>query len=400
MKNKIALLMKLTGIFFILLVFSCKKDTENTVSGAKNFIKTFDGVQHFDDWGNSVQQTTDGGYIVTGRINSQGFSEGEMGLIKFDASGNELWIKTFSGVKAAEGHSVQQTSDNGYIVAGTFAGSSGDFAKDARLIKTNSSGGETWSKFWYNNPTDSRQIAYSVDQTNDGGYIITGYYDSELWVKKTDASGNDLWDNTFSHGAAKGYCVQQTSDGGYIVSGENTSMDQSDVWLIKLNSSGNQDWKESFGSLLTGHDDVGYSVQQTSDGGFIIAGETLEVFPITKLWLIKTNKNGKKLWEKRFGDKETDDYVGYSIQQTSDDGFIITGQKRSQPDISEPPTYSVFLIKTEENGNKSWEKTFTGYKGNEVQQTSDGGFIITGQTGSRDEYDLLLIKTDQNGNVN
>jgi len=358
------------------------------------FVKTFGGSSQ--DIGYSVQQTIDGGYIIIGSTGS--FGNFDVWLIKTNSNGNEQWNKTFGGSDNDEGRSVQQTTDGGYIIT-SFTESFGNGNFDVWLIKTDSNGDEEWNKTFGGSESD---MGMSVQQTSDGGYIITGnessfgYGETDVWLIKTDSEGNEEWDKTFGGGGWDGgSSVQQTTDGGYIVTGSPTSFGNgsSDVWLIKTDSEGNEEWSKLYGE---GGWDNGNSVQQTTDGGYIVTGSTTSYGQTNgSILLIKTDSEGNEEWSKTFGKSYQDD--GYSVQQTTDGGYVITGRTTGVGNSD------VWLIKTDSQGNEEWSKTFggTSSEGHSVQQTTDGGYIITGTTESfgNGKRDVWLIKTDSQGNT-
>ena len=308
-----------------------------------------------------------------------------------------LFVKTFGGSDYAVGYSVQKINDNGYIIVGV---------KDWRgcLIKTDINGNEEWNQVY-----ELGTGGYSGQQTEDGGYIITGstdeYVNVNVWLIKTDSNGNEEWNQTFggdgydSNGdgydnrGEEGHSVRQTVDGGYIIVANTFSFgnDQSDIWVIKTDSEGQEEWNSIFGGS---DEDYGRDIQQTTDGGYVITGYSEFFGNGADVWLIKTDSNGNEEWNKTMGDGWYGQR-GYSVQQTTDGGYVITGYGNGNWDF--------ILIKTDSNGNEEWNKTFAGSngdKGYSVQQTTDGGYIITGSTESfGDGTDIWLIKTDPHGNT-
>jgi hypothetical protein len=228
------------------------------------------------DYGWSVQQTpSDMGYIITGATSSFGSGFFDVWLIKTDAAGDCTWSRTFGGTGYDEGHCIDITDDGGYIIAGTIQPApAGHY--DIGLIKTNADGDSIWGRTFGDTGIE---YGYYVQQTTDGGYIvlgdapsITGDYD--IWLIKTDSLGNIIWDTTFGGvNNDGGRCVRQTDDGGYIITGftESFGSGAQDVWIIKTDSEGALEWE-----ILQGGSgvDSGHSIKQTEDKGYILTGQT------------------------------------------------------------------------------------------------------------------------------
>ncbi len=381
----------LTMYFVLFFIFiSCKAILAQAPDTL--WTRTFGGGD--SDEGYSVQQTTDGGYILTGYTQSFGSGSRDVWLIRTTSSGDTLWTRTFGGVIVDEGYSVQQTTDGGYILTG-YTASSGSGSYDLLLIRTDSFGDALWTRTFGGIYSDR---GYSVQQTTDAGYILTGGTASfgsgglDVWLIRTDSSGETLWTKTFGgSGYDCGHSVQQTTDGGYILTGitESFGSGSSDVWLIRTDCSGETLWTKTFGGSDS---DWGKSVQQTTDGGYILIGSTKSFgLGSRDFWLIRTDSSGDILWTRTFGGVTADE--GESVQQTTDGGYILTGG-----------TYSfgsggadVLIIRTDSYGDTLWTSTFGG-SGNDcgysVQQTTDGGYILTGRTYSfgLGNGDVWLIK--------
>jgi len=371
------------GMFTLLLV--------SLSNAQQRWERTYGGTG--GDGGESVQQTSDVGYIVAGPTTSFGDST-QVYLIKTNASGDTLWTKTYGGTSVEWGYSVKQTTDRGYIVGG-YTTSFGN-AYQVYLIKANASGDTLWTRTYGGAGVD---VSFSVQQTSDTGYIVAGETSSfgnayQVYLIKTNASGDTLWTRTYGGaGYDYGESVQQTQDEGYIVAGETNSFGNLwQVYLIKTNASGDTLWTRTYGGAST---DGCYSVQQTTDGGYIVAGITNSFGDYYQVYLIKTNSGGDTLWTRTYGGAG-DDY-GESVQQTTDGGYIIAGYTTSYGAGND----DVYLIKTNASGDTLWTRTYGGTSsdyGESVQQTQDGGYIVAGMTTSfGNSAQVYLIKTDANG---
>jgi hypothetical protein len=359
-----------------------------------NFPQTFGKSNN--DYGQSIQQTIDGGFVIIGYNNVAGQSTY---LVKTDVNGNEMWSKSYKMAGNNAGYDILQTIEGGYIITGQYDSAFGNNRADAYLLKTDPDGNEMWRKTFGGTGED---LGNSVQQTGDGGFIIAGYTDSydlyehgtsAVFLIKTDANGNEMWFRIFGEAnQSSGYSVRQTIDNGYIIVGQTVppsgSPDYTGIYLIKTDPDGNKVWSKTFcGSK-------GYSVVQTFDKGYILTGYADSDSGSN---LIKTDGNGNEMWRKKLG--ETGQNIFHSVIQTPDSGYIIAGSMN--------PFWNMCyasLIKTDANGNEMWKKMFgeTGFnQGNCVRQTGDGGYIMAGFTESFGavSFDILLIKTDKNGNI-
>jgi hypothetical protein len=350
-----------------------------------------------DDIGYCVEQTRDLGYIICGAS-----WQGRWNLIKTNQTGDTLWTHI-----ADYCYWVEQTSDGGYIVTGEALIDDGKY--HIFLLKTDSLGNTLWYREDFAGDSISDTVSgvgLSVQETSDGGYIITGHKSlwvweeiGDLWLIKTDSLGNTLWTRVYgADGPDCGCCVRQTSDGGYIISGYSESLQS--LWLLKTDEAGDTVWTQSSSGWVLGR---GYCVQQTSDEGYILTGSIAPFYDgKNHLFLLKTDSTGDTLWSRiDIGWlSPAGGGVGRCIQQTSDDGYIITGYTSEWYDEID----DLWLIKTDSAGDTLWTRIYGGEAedmGYCVDQTADGGYIVTGATKSfgAGGYDIWLLKTDASGDT-
>jgi hypothetical protein len=395
------------------------------------------------DAGCSVEWTFDGGYVIAGYTGSFGAGSADVWLIRTDSTGDTMWTRTFGGTARDYGQSIRQTSDSGYVIAG-YTNSYGAGGWDVYLIKTDPRGSAVWTRTYGSGGDD---LGYSVEQTTDGGYIIAGETrsigggGSDVYVAKTNAVGDTEW--TRAYGGTRddvGCCVHNTpNDGGYVVSGYVGAYHGigARIWLLKLDAVGDTEWTRVYGDA---DDARGYAVQQTADKGFVVAGHTDGY-----AYLIKTDDSGDSAWTKTYGrvlagratqNQQTHRGNGgvagkgnsstsggrganltqqsansdmlhseprsnvpaaiarfYSVQQTGDGGYVAAGV------ISPWGPWDLYLVRTNARGDTFWTITLvdstSGKVGSSVHMSSHGSYIITGVTpDAPGNGDVYLVETD------
>jgi len=303
-------------------------------NGSIEWIKTLG--ENLNDLLVDIQKTTDGGYIVTGRKQKYGSYSTDIWLIKIDQNGNEEWNNTYGKIHDSIGKSVQQTNDGGYIITGQTKSYSSSY--DFILIKTDQNGNEEWNKTFGGSYGD---YGRSVKQSSDGGYVVVGATKSfgpggiNTLIVKTDTNGNELWKKVYSNfSSGSSRCFQISSKEEYIITGH-IGLNLS---LMKTDLNGNEQWNKTYHKL--GSYSFGYSVQKTLDGGYIIVGSIED----HDIYLVKTDINGNEQWNLTFDNWEVD--MGCAVQQTNDGGYIIKGKTVTWY----PFTSAVWLIKVSPEG--------------------------------------------------
>lgn len=435
---KTNLFLKAIGCFFISLLLHDFSLAQPQIEWQKSLGGTGDDIAR------CIQQTSDGGYIVAGHSNSNdGDVIGNHGVddcwvVKLDATGTIQWKKALGGVNNDQALSVQETSDGGFIVAGESGSNDGDVignhgAGDFWVVKLDAIGTIQWQKSLGGTSWDGSQ---SIKQTLDGGYIVAGYSvcnDGDVtgnhgswdcWVVKLDATGTIQWQKALGGLSTDWvHSIQQTSDGGYIVAGHSCSNDGDvtgnhggfDYWIVKLDTIGTIQWQKALGGT---ENDNPQSIQQTTDGGYIIAGysnsnngDVIENHGDYDAWVVKFNGIEGIPWQKSLGGTGTD--MAISIKQTADGGYILAGSTLSlDGDVTGPHMgyKDIWVVKLDAIGVIKWQKSLGGTGDDyafSIQQTADGGYIVAGVsmsndgdvTGNHGNRDYWIVKLSATSDV-
>jgi hypothetical protein len=409
----IKLLLCLILISFLAIDYSSGENKGDAIT----WDKTFGG--RLEDRGFSITQTENGGYAVAGytildreqkrdtwraKLGYIEFSEEkrqDIWIIKLDKNGNMEWEEIFGDNEPDIAKSIIQTKDGGYAVAG-FICTIYSEKQDIWIIKLGENGNKEWVKTF---DGDKNDVAYSIIQTEDGGYAIaasTGiklWGEDNCWVIKLDAKGNMEWDNNFGGtNWDEIYSIIQTKDGNFITTGcvWSKGAGRGDVRVAKLDKRGDLIWDKTFGGS---ENDEAYSVIQTDDEGYAIAGFTvLEDTGDRDFWVIKLDKEGNKVWDRTFGG--TSEEWANSIIQNKNGNYMVAGWTKSMG----AGKTDVWIVKLDKRGNLIWDKTFGGSENDEAHsiiQTEDEGYAVVGWTKSKGagKADVWVIKLDENGNL-
>lgn len=352
-----------------------------------------------DDETYDIIVTEDKGYAFTGyTFNTSGFSA-DIQLIRTDQRGVPYWTTTLGGSSYDQGNSLQQTTDGGFIIGG-YSRSFGNILGDQLyLVKTDENGTQEWAKGFGGDQEDRGE---EVIQTSDGGYLLIGSTKSygngnnDIYIVKTNADGDQEWASTYGGNENdKGHSIVEVIGEGYVFTGSshNPANNTVDVILTKISYGGDEIWSTFFGE---NEFDVGFSVLQTADQGFIIAAS---IGNSSDAYLIKTNDTGVVEWSQGYGGTAID--KAYDVVINHDGGYCFTG-------ITETSSTNVelYLVRTDIDGNVIWEKTFGRDNidiGNGIAALENGGFIVGG-TFDLDPFfttdaNHYLLKTDSLGNI-
>ena len=391
-----------SGVIFLLFSFLLFLTSINHVF-ASSLMWTESYGGSFVEIAHSVVQTSDGGYAIAGSTGSYGEGShliNSFWLVKTDSSGKIEWNQTYGGLWEDTAYSLVTTSDGGYALAGSTESFDAEW-HDFWLVKTDSTGNMMWNQI-YGGP--GWEKAYSLIETSDGGYAMAGEtfsdYTGNFLVIKTDRNGNMEWNQTYGGELREiAYSLVETSDGGYAVAGYTWSFSSGEIdcWLVKINSEGNMQWHQSYGGEGS---DYAYSLIETSDGGYALIGCTNSFGAgENDFYLIKTDSYGNLMWNRTYGGNKFE--RAYSLTETSDNGFVLAGETNS----IEGNGFDVWLVKTDATGKMIWNQTYGGpleENAYSLDTTSDRGYILAGRIEDSSDYwtnDFLIIKTDEQGNI-
>ncbi len=387
------------NVIFVIFLF-----LSNTICSQTTFEKRF--VINSYSASNSILQEIDEGFIVLGddRQNKDELHQ-DIVLLKLDHYGELIWSSHYGSQYDDYGNEVKKTFDKGYIIIGSTASNPSDI--DVYVIKTDSLGNLIWERRF---DVLDKDIGYSVIQTIDSGYIITGKSTSpngpntnhHLLIMRCDKNGDLVWQKVFANTYEGGRSIIQSQDSCYFICGytKPSNGDNSNILLLKINSEGDSLWSRNFGGPLK---EFGTSIIQLENSDLIITGYKADTISINNAdsYFIKTNVNGDTIWTR------TLDVAGYdistSVEITNDDNLVFTGYG----EMKEFNSKDVYMVKMSFDGDTIWKKCYGGPKseyGNSIKQTIDNGYVICGVAFDFDTLQpfsrgIYIIKTDENGNV-
>ncbi len=422
--------MKSRATLLILLLISLKSFSQPAIEWQKSYGGSITDVA------TSIQQTSDGGYIAAGySLSYDGDITDPKGIsffwvVKLSPTGILEWEKSLGSPFEDYGASIKQTSDGGYIVAGQSHGNGLDVtgnheSVDYWVVKLNAIGDIEWQKSLGGSQWDGGE---SIQQTSDGGYIVAGQSESndgdvtgnhgfsDMWVVKLTPVGNIEWQRSYGgSNYDSAWSIQQTTDDGYIVAGASASSDGdvtanngiSDYWVLKLDNTGSIEWQKSYGGSEV---DYAFSIQQTADGGYITAGMSGSIDgDITNnqggrdFWVVKLTDLGVIEWQKSLGGTDVDS--AHTIIQTPDEGYLVAGWILSNDgDVTANQGGRDFwVVKLSTAGTMEWQKSYGGSghdRAQSIKLTLDGGFIVAGGsasnngdvTGNHGSWDFWIVK--------
>jgi hypothetical protein len=370
---------------------------------AQQWARAYGGRYAEDPWGDEcLQKTRDGGFVFSCLTNSYGDQRGNLLVVKLSSKGEIEWQRVFLGNRMATLASIQQTMDGGYIVICNTYYPLNSASYYFWILRLTSNGDIEWQRIYGGGNGD---MPYSVRQTSDGGYIVAGETRSfgsggkDIWVLKLYSNGDIEWQRTYGgSNDEEPSTIQQTRDEGFVIAGWTNSFGAglNDFWVLKLYSNGDIEWQRTYGG---GGVENARSIHQTSDGGYGVAGFTSSFgVGIWDFWILKLNPNGDIEWQRTYGGSMFDDAT--SIQQTSEGGFIVAGHTFS----FDAESGDICVLKLSPYGDIEWQRNYGGSYdegGGYICQTNDYGYLLAGYTRSfgAGDNDILILDLNSSGDI-
>ncbi len=312
---------------------------------------------------------------------------------------NVAWSRTYGGLRNDGAFAVIQTRDGGIVTAGFSSSFSGNNIDDIYLLKTDMQGNQIWSRTYGGG---LQEIATDIKQTSDGGFIVSGYKQisnvNDPFLMKTDSAGNVIWERTYDYGLGmddRAHAVCQTADGGYIFAGQTRIVDQFphyEMYLVRTDPAGNPLWMRIYGYTPGTGNDVGLTVIQLSDGGFVAGGFTQS--SIWSSYVQRLTPAGDVMWTK----VRPNDYQSecYNVIATLDGNLMITGTS-----VSFTTDTDVLIEKLDMNGNSLWEKIYGGVDaetGQSIKELASGGYVLSGMAATQStSWDMYVMQVNASG---
>ena len=379
----------ISGNFSVRLTATGNGVSEDTTIQITVFAKTIFNKSYFpaptNNQGYAVLPMSDGGYVIAGEVLTTGTPE-KAYLFKTDPNGTVSWSQSFGTGNYQTGTSVTQLADGSLLLVGTISGAIGSQGEDVYLIKTDANGNKLWERN-FGTTAGNDDYGNAAVQLSNGSFVIVGESGGDHLIMGADQNGNKTWEKTIDKNT-QDYLNSAivTSDNKVLVSGITGTGNDNNYYLAKIDPAGNGNviWENTYGG--NGYEEQGRLIA-LSDGNYLLSGSSNSTGS-SKAFLVKVNGTGNKLWEKHIGQ----DSYGYAAAETADGGFVITGFSYQLCAAGQCP--DAYLAKTDASGNVIWEKGLLGESGRDVKVVDDCGYIVIG----RNSTGFYLVKTDMNGN--
>ncbi len=357
------------------------------------FAKSLGGKSY--DEGRQIILSQSGHYLITGRTSSKGAGNADLYLVKVSTNGELIWDKTFGGQDEEQGYDLLELSNGDILVVGysdSYDAEDNPGNKNMYVIRTDASGNKLWEKHF--GDLNSIDEGKAIVPANDGGFIVLGNSmnlspaaglepNNDIVVLKIDDKGNKIWQKNFGSAVNdEGNSLIATPE-GYVIVGATEAKGNWDLYLLAIDNQGNILWEKIHGG---GEKDLGNDIKRDKDGNFVVAGLTYSFATggSHDFWVLKVNPKGEKIWSKVFGGLSVDE--AYSVLVTASGNYVLAGysedfERDEYGENISLERLNVFLVQLTPDGNVIWQRAMGGerdQRGFDVIATTDGSFIVVG----------------------